>query len=359
MKKLFAILMSIMMIACFMPTMAFAATPTEIVAGNDGQIKVSGSFADGGTIATGAVTFPEREYQAAPAVLTVTIENTTNAEISKLAVAIDGQGFEPTQPLKKTLAAKVDETVESTTFTVTPKTDLSAGEHTATVKIVKSDDTSGNPLATFTVSFKVTKKKVTVPTAKKGLVYDGNSQTGVEVAQGSDGIYTLTGNTGTDAKEDYSATATLTDSTNYEWEIESGNTSADQTIPWSIAKKNPEAKDFTFSEPDKLTYDGVAKEAKVALKSDYTGAGGVKVKYYKDDKEVPAADVKDPGTYTVKIDVGDGTNFNPANAVNDPKWTFTIVDERGATANVANNAISGHYDVCHKCIDQGVREQRL
>ena len=46
MKKLFAILMSIMMIACFMPTMAFADAATGTIATAD-KITVSGSI-DGG-----------------------------------------------------------------------------------------------------------------------------------------------------------------------------------------------------------------------------------------------------------------------------------------------------------------------
>ena len=347
MKKLFAILMSIMMIACFMPTMAFAAEVTgDIIAGSGTEIKVSGSFTDGGMIATGAVTFPEKEYKAAPATLTVTIENTTSEAISNLAVAIDDttNSFQKGELGKTTLGNKdaANQEDKTTTFTVTPKTDLSAGEHTATVKIVKSDDTSGNPLATFTVSFKVTKKKVTVPTAKEGLVYTGGSQPGV-VAEGNDGIYTLTGDTtGTNANN-YNATAKLADTTNYEWIVSTGNTSDDRPIPWSIAKKNPDAADFDFTPPSNLTYDGQPKTATVELKKAYTGAGAVTLKYYKDGKAVNEA--KEPGEYTVKIDVAVGTNFNAANDVNDSEWKFTIVDKRGATANVANKVISGETKV--------------
>ena len=346
MKKLFAILMSIMMIACFMPTMAFADAATGTIATAD-KITVSGSI-DGGQITNGAVTFPEREYKAEPATLTVTIENTTSEAISNLAVAIDDttNSFQKGELGKTTLGNKdaANQEDKTTTFTVTPKTDLSAGEHTATVKIVKSDDTSGNPLATFTVSFKVTKKKVTVPTAKEGLVYTGGSQPGV-VAEGNDGIYTLTGDTtGTNAKDSYSATATLTDSTNYEWDIKSGDKSADQTIPWEITKKTPEATDFDFTPPEKLTYDGQAKTAKVELKKAYTGAGAVTLKYYKDGTLVDEA--KEPGVYTVKITVADGTNFNATtDELTAAAWTFTIADKRGATANVANKVISGETKV--------------
>ena len=350
MKKLFAILMSIMMIACFMPTMAFAGTATDIVAGTDDKIGVSGSFTDGGMIASDSktATFPsaEYQYQAAPATLTVTIKNTTNAEISNLQVVIDEatENFEAGTLGKTTLNAKADAAVDSTTFTVKPKQNLSTGVHTATVKIVNTDPSNGSPLATFTVSFTVTKKKVTVPTAESNLVYTGASQTGVKAATDSDGIYTLTGNTGTEAKDNYSATATLTDSTNYEWDIQAVDKTAAQTIPWSIAKKTPEATDFDFTAPEKLAYDGQAKTAKVALKGDYTGAGNVTVKYYKDGTLVDEA--KEPGVYTVKITVADGTNFNATtDELTAAAWTFTIADKRGATANVADNAISGETKV--------------
>ena len=347
MKKLFAILMSIMMIACFMPTMAFAGSETteDIITGTDSLIGVSGRI-DGGTIAsaTKTVTFPEREYKAAPATLTVTIKNTTSEAINNLVVAITGEDFEITQPSEQTLAAKVAEDVKSTTFTVIPKAaDLSVGAHEATVTIKGNNKETA--LAEFKVSFNVTKKKVAVPTAKTNLVYTGGSQTGVEVAEGSTNIYTLTDNTGIEAKDNYSATATLTNPTNYEWIVEGGNTSENRTIPWKIAKKNPEATDFTFTAPENVTYDGLAKTAKVELKKAYTGAGDVTVKYYKNGEEVQKENVKEPGEYTVKIDVGLGKNFNAASEMSDPEWKFTIVDKRGATANVAGDAISGETKV--------------
>ena len=338
MKKLFAILMSIMMIACFMPSMAFADAATGTIATAD-KITVSGSI-DGGQITNGAVTFPEREYQAAPATLTVTIENTTSEAISNLSATAENDKFQVENLSSDSLAANTAPDGKTATFTVKPKPTLSVGDHTATVTINGNEPAA--KLAEFTVSFKVTKKKVAVPKAKTDLVYNGNSRTGVEVAEGNDGIYTLIDNTGTNAG-DYNATAKLTDPNNYEWTDATGDKSADQKIPWKIAKKTPEATDFDFTAPEKLAYDGQAKTAKVELKKAYTGAGKVTVKYYKGENQVNEA--KEPGEYTVKIDVGLGKNFNAANDVNDSEWKFTIVDERGATANVADNVISGETKV--------------
>ena len=107
---------------------------------------------------------------------------------------------------------------------------------------------------------------------------------------------------------------------------------------------DPTAEHFDFTPPEKLTYDGQAKTAKVELKKAYTGAGAVTLKYYKDGTLVDEA--KEPGVYTVKITVADGTNFNATtDELTAAAWTFTIADKRGATANVADNAISGETKV--------------
>ena len=188
MKKLFAILMSIMMIACFMPTMAFAVggETGDIITGTGDQIGVSGSFTDGGTIASDSktATFPsaEYQYQAAPATLTVTIKNTTSEAINNLVVAITGEDFEITQPSEQTLAAKTEQAEKSTTFTVKPKQNLSAGNHTATVTI--KGNSPEESLATFTVSFEVTQAQpqaVAITATPETLTFDSKIE-GYEAA---------------------------------------------------------------------------------------------------------------------------------------------------------------------------------
>ncbi len=115
---------------------------------------------------------------------------------------------------------------------------------------------------------------------------------------------------------------------------------------FTIGKVTPTADHFNFTAPSNLTYDGAAKEATVALKDTYSGAGEVTVKYYKNGEEVQKENVKDPGTYTVKITVAGDTNFEKASEeLTAETWKFTIEDKRGATANVANNAISGETKV--------------
>ena len=69
--------------------------------------------------------------------------------------------------------------------------------------------------------------KIDVPTAKTGLIYNGETQTGVEEGEG----YTLEGNTAKDAG-DHQATATL--ASGYRW---ADGTTGDKKIDWSIAAK--------------------------------------------------------------------------------------------------------------------------
>ncbi len=62
------------------------------------------------------------------------------------------------------------------------------------------------------------------------MTYNGSTQTGVATGTG----YSLSNNTGIDASS-YTATATLSDTTNTQW---SDGTTAAKSISWSIAKKN-------------------------------------------------------------------------------------------------------------------------
>ena len=70
--------------------------------------------------------------------------------------------------------------------------------------------------------------KIAIPTAKENLVYTGEEQIGVEPGTG----YTLTGNTGTNAKG-YTAVATLDDPETTKWADE---TTEPKEINWSIVK---------------------------------------------------------------------------------------------------------------------------
>ena len=79
-------------------------------------------------------------------------------------------------------------------------------------------------------TFTISPASVTPPAAVTGLVYNGETQTGVVLPENA--LFTLTGNTAKNAGE-YTATASLVSKQNYVW---SDGTSDDKQIAWSIAK---------------------------------------------------------------------------------------------------------------------------
>ena len=169
-----------------------------------------------------------------------------------------------------------------------------------------NSDAKFNIVATLT--------EISVPKAKTNLTYTAGSQIGVEGGEG----YTLTGNSGVDAKN-YTAIAKL--KSGYKW---NDGTITDKEISWSIGKRNPVVSDFNYYNPSNLTYDGNAKTATVSLIAHYGDETGftVTVKYKKGG--VIVSDVKDAGEYEVYIDTTATANFNAATDIHDVSWKFTI-----------------------------------
>ena len=167
--------------------------------------------------------------------------------------------------------------------------------------------------STINARYKIT-AAIAVPTANS-VTYDGTEKTGV-----NDGTGYILGGTykAIDASAaDYTATATL--NTGYKWDDYSTGV---KTIKWNIGKRTPTATDFIFAPPATLTYDGNNKTASVTLKSPLTKSGTITPTYMKDGAVV--TETKDAGTYTVKIDVAGGDNFNADSNLTDPAWTFSI-----------------------------------
>jgi hypothetical protein len=97
-----------------------------------------------------------------------------------------------------------------------------------------------------------------------------------------------------------------------------------------------------FSAPTELSYNGSVKAATIILVGTKTGAGGITVHYFKEGNEVQAPVAE--GTYTVKIDVAEGINFEAATALTDPTWTFTIAGPaEGADITIALTEEYGTY----------------
>ncbi len=121
---------------------------------------------------------------------------------------------------------------ENALFTLTGNTAKNAGEYTATASLVSkqnyvwSDGTSDDKR----IEWSIARASVTPPAAVTGLVYNGETQTGVVLPENA--LFTLTGNTAKNAGE-YTATASLVSKQNYVW---ADGTSDDKQIAWSIAK---------------------------------------------------------------------------------------------------------------------------
>lgn len=176
-----------------------------------------------------------------------------------------------------------------------------------------NSDAKFNIVATLT--------EIAIPKAKTNLTYTAGSQIGVEGGVG----YTLTGNSGVDAKT-YTAIAKL--ESGYKW---NDGTITDKEISWSIGKRNPIVSDFNFYEPSNLTYDGNAKTATVSLIAHYGDETGftVTVKYKKGG--VIVTEAKDAGEYEVFIDTTETANFKSATNIHGASWKFTIAKtERSA-----------------------------
>ena len=93
------------------------------------------------------------------------------------------------------------------------------------------------------------------------------------------------------------------------------------SVTYEIQKADPAAKNFVFTAPGSLTYDGTAKTADIKTATNITGMGDVMVKYYQGETEVQPINA---GEYKVKISVTVGTNFNAASDLTDESWAFTI-----------------------------------
>ncbi len=98
-----------------------------------------------------------------------------------------------------------------------------------------------------------------------------------------------------------------------------------EEITLKFGKNDLTADDFEFSMfTSNLVYDGTPKAALVKPKSNLDGMGNqITVKYF-DSKGNPVEKCINTGTYTVKIDVSAGTNYNAATDLTSDKWTFTI-----------------------------------
>lgn len=158
----------------------------------------------------------------------------------------------------------------------------------------------------------------------------------------------------------YTASFSVTDDINYDWsgisDYDSNTHQVIRTVTVTVSKADLTADYFTFTAPTNLVYDGQAKAATVKLKDGLTGIGAIAIKYYKDG----ATEVSEPtevGTYTVKIDVAEGDNYNSISNLTTLEWTFTILPKSNPPVNPPvdpddpDNPAPVHYTVTFPAIE--------
>ena len=90
-----------------------------------------------------------------------------------------------------------------------------------------------------------------------------------------------------------------------------------------IVKGKLAASDFDFMQPESRVYDKAAKAVTIKPFDDVTGVGEITVSYYEGNTKLSGAPT-DAGTYTVTIDVAEGTGYAAATGLTSDSWTFTI-----------------------------------
>ncbi len=126
--------------------------------------------------------------------------------------------------------------------------------------------------------------------------------------------FTVTGSANPNEGESNCTTQVTFDTAKQTYKIGANNAKTVLIKPKAV----PTAEDFTFTPPANLTYDGVPKTATVTAKDGIAGMGEITVKYE------PVSTIN-AGTYIVKIDVAEGTEYASATNITDATWTFTVL----------------------------------
>ena len=107
----------------------------------------------------------------------------------------------------------------------------------------------------------------------------------------------------------------------------SGSESKEATVIFTVEKATPTVRDFNFTAPTDLTYDGNEKTATVKAKDGIEGMGSIMVKYYGADGQELNGAPTEAGDYTVKVDVEEGDNYLEGQNITAASWSFTITEQ--------------------------------
>ncbi len=191
-----------------------------------------------------------------------------------------------------------------------------AGTYTVTASVAETDNYLGGGAS---ITLTINRKPIRIPEAVAGLIYNGQTQTGVEAGVG----YTLSGSTAKDAGN-YNATAALDG--NHVWD---DGEAGEKTIPWSIGKR-----DVTVAiTAGGGVYSGKPFPATAILSGTAEGENvSVTLTYTDSEGSISTNAPTDVGTYTVTAAIADGSYAltGPASA----DFTITHASITGASVTV-------------------------
>lgn len=209
------------------------------------------------------------------------------------------------------------------------------GEYTITLRLNEGYVWPDGTETDKTIQWKIQPMKVKAPAAVTGLIYSGETQTGVAAGEGC----TLEGEFKAVNAGEHTAVAKLTNTANYQWD---DGTTEDKTIVWSIGEKTPVVSDFavTYPRSEELVYNGNAKEVTAKLRDSYPAQDITLTVVYTNADGIAVEEPTNAGTYTVKLCVSGSSNFAAAElALND----LTIVP-MGQELSFAETRVDLTYD---------------
>ena len=181
------------------------------------------------------------------------------------------------------------------------------GEYTITLRLNEGYVWPDGTETDKTIQWKIQPMKVKAPAAVTGLIYNGETRTGVAAGEG----YTLEGEFKAVNAGEHTAVAKLTNTANYQWD---DGTTEDKTIVWSIGEKTPAVSDFavTYPRSEDLVYNGNAKEVTAELSDSYPTQDITLTVVYTNADGIAVEEPTNAGTYTVKLRVSGSSNFAAA-----------------------------------------------
>lgn len=181
------------------------------------------------------------------------------------------------------------------------------GEYTITLRLNEGYVWPDGTETDKTIQWKIQPMKVKAPAAVTGLIYNGETRTGVAAGEG----YTLEGEFKAVNAGEHTAVAKLTNTANYQWD---DGTTEDKTIVWSIGEKTPAVSDFavTYPRSEELVYNGNAKKVTAELSDSYPAQDITLTVVYTNADGIAVEEPTNAGTYTVKLCVSGSSNFAAA-----------------------------------------------